>query len=73
MEAQHNLAALLRRVEAGSELIITRRRKPVAKLPPIEEPVVAFPNFKARARRTWGATWQGAGSDELLDVSRGAR
>ena len=31
MEAQHNLAVLLREVEAGHELTITRRRKPVAR------------------------------------------
>ena len=73
MEAQHNLAALVRRVETGAELLITRRRKPVARLVPMEEPPVVFPDFKARARKIWGSTWRGAGSDELLDESRGGR
>ena len=73
MEAQHNLAALVRRVEAGSVLVITRRRKPVARLVPFEEQGVVFPDFQARARKIWGGTWRGAGSDELLDESRGSR
>jgi antitoxin (DNA-binding transcriptional repressor) of toxin-antitoxin stability system len=74
MEAQHNLAKWLREVEAGGELVITRRKKAVARLSPAttEEPVV-FPDFKARAKRTWGKAWSGSGSDELLDESRGDR
>jgi prevent-host-death family protein len=73
MEAQHNLAALVRRVEAGAELVITRRRRPVARLVPLEEKPLVFPDFKARARKVWGGAWRGAGSDELLDESRGSR
>lgn len=73
MEAQHNLAALVRRVEVEGELVITRRRKPVARLVPLETQPLVFPDFKARARKIWGGVWQGAGSDELLDESRGAQ
>jgi prevent-host-death family protein len=73
MEAQHNLAALVRRVEVEGELVITRRRKPVARLVPLEKPPLVFPDFKARAHKIWGGAWQGAGSDELLDESRGAQ
>jgi len=74
MEAQHNLAALLREVEAGRELTITRRRKPVARLSPMPAggPVV-FPDFAARAGQTWRGAWQGAGTQELVDESRGER
>lgn len=74
MEAQHNLAALLREVETGRELTITRRRKPVARLlpVPVEEPVV-FPDFAARASRTWRGPWRGAGAQELVDETRGER
>jgi prevent-host-death family protein len=71
MEAQHNLAALVRRVETGAELVITRRRKPVAKLVPLNETPVVFPDFKLRARKIWAGKWRGAGSDELLEESRG--
>jgi prevent-host-death family protein len=74
MEAQHNLAVLLREVEAGHELTITRRRKPVARLSPLPSngPVV-FPDFAARARETWHGPWRGAGALELVDESRGER
>jgi prevent-host-death family protein len=72
MEAQHNLAALLREVEAGRELTITRRRKPVARLSPVPagEPVV-FPDFTARAGKTWRGSWRGASAQELVNESRG--
>ena len=74
MEAQHNLAKWLREVEAGRELTITRRKKVVARLsPPESDEPVAFPDFKARAKRTWGQSWTGSGSGELLDESRGER
>ena len=74
MEAQHNLAALLREVEMGRELAITRRKKVVARLSPLKvETKVEFPDFKVRARQTWTKGWQGVGSDVLLDDSRGAQ
>jgi antitoxin (DNA-binding transcriptional repressor) of toxin-antitoxin stability system len=72
METQHNLAKVLREIEAGREVQITRRRKVVARiLPPETPPEVTFPPFVARARGVWGEKWTGAGSDELLDESRG--
>lgn len=74
MEAQHNLSKVLREVEAGREVQITRRRKVVARLlPPQQRESVRFPDFGARARQTWGGRWSGASSDELLDQSRGDR
>lgn len=74
METQHNLAKVLREVDAGHEVEITRRRKVVARLlPPRRPEKAAFPDFKARARRTWGGQWGGSGSDALLDESRGTR
>lgn len=35
-EAQHHLSKLLREVEAGEEIVLTRRGKEVAKLLPME-------------------------------------
>ena len=74
MQAQHHLSSLLREVEAGRELTITRRRRPVAVLSPVpvETPVV-FPDFAARARRTWRGPGRGPGAQELVDQSRGER
>lgn len=73
MQAQHNLAALLREVEQGRTLVITNRKHPVARLAPIRAEKVDFPDFKARALRTWRTPWQGASSSELVDQSRGSR
>jgi antitoxin (DNA-binding transcriptional repressor) of toxin-antitoxin stability system len=71
METQHNLSKVLREVEAGHEVQITRRKKVVARLlPPLDAEAVEFPDFAGRARRVWGKTWQGASSDELLEESR---
>lgn len=74
MESQHNLAQVLREVEAGYEVGITRRKKLVARVvPPEEDDRVEFPDFAARARRVWGEAWQGRSSDELVDEGRGER
>lgn len=74
MESQHNLARVVREVEAGYEVRITRRKKLVARLvPPEEDDRVEFPDFAARARRVWGERWHGSSSDALLDEGRGER
>lgn len=74
METQHNLARVLREVEAGHEVGITRRNKLVARLlPPAGQVEVELPDFVGRARKVWGGTWRGSSSDELLDESRGER
>lgn len=74
MEAQHNLAKLLREVERGNDLIITRHKKMVAQISRPKSPgPVVFPDFKERAKRTWKTPWSGMSSDELLNGSRGER
>lgn len=74
MEAQHNLAKVLRQVEEGQGVYITRRKKVVAKIMPPGDPAkVRLPDFSARARKTWGKQWKGTSSDQLLDESRGSR
>lgn len=45
-EAKNRLTALLEEVEAGAEIIITRRGKPIARLTPLEG---GFNRAKARA------------------------
>ena len=74
MASQHNLAQVVREVEAGYEVGITRRKKLVARLlPPEEDDQVEFPDFAERARKIWGDAWQGRSSQELVDESRGER
>lgn len=70
MEAQHNLSQVLRVVETGQEVGITRRKQLVAKIRPLHGPV-DFPNFTNRARVVWGDLWSGTSSAALLDETRG--
>ena len=74
MEAQHNLSKVLRQVEEGQAVYITRRKRVVAKImPPESEETIEFPNFARRAKKTWGGPWSDTSSSELLDESRGKR
>ena len=74
MATQHNLSRVLKEVEAGHEVGITRRKKLVARLlPPTDPEAVEFPDFVARAREVWGGGWTGTPSDKLLADSRGDR
>ncbi|MCL4525948.1 MAG: type II toxin-antitoxin system prevent-host-death family antitoxin [Gammaproteobacteria bacterium] len=50
-EAKAHLSQVLDRVEAGEELVITRRGKPVARVVPVRPPVIPLPLLAAfRAR-----------------------
>lgn len=74
METQHNLAKVLREVEAGREVGITRRNRLVARLVPPEGPVeIELPDFVARASEVWDGDWTGSSSERLLDETRGER
>lgn len=74
MQTQHNFAMVLREVSAGHEVGITRHRKLVAKLVPVELPgPVVLPDFGKRARKIWKSGWQGASTEELLDEARGGQ
>ncbi|WCE93441.1 type II toxin-antitoxin system Phd/YefM family antitoxin [Acidithiobacillus ferriphilus] len=46
-EAKAHLSQVLDRVEAGEELVITRRGKPVARVIPVRQPVVPLPSLAA--------------------------
>jgi prevent-host-death family protein len=46
-EAKAHLSQVLDRVEAGEELVITRRGKPVARVVPVQQPVVPLPSLAA--------------------------
>ena len=74
VETQHNLARVLREVEAGYEVGITRRRKLVARILPVgESPETSFPDFASRGQKVWGKSQAPTSSDQLLDESRGGR
>lgn len=44
-EAKAHLSHVLDRVEAGEELVITRRGKPVARVVPVQQPIVPLPSL----------------------------
>ena len=46
-EAKAHLSQVLDRVEAGEELVITRRGKSVARVVPVQQPVVPLPPLAA--------------------------
>ena len=74
MQAQHNLSEVLRTIQRGGRVAITRHKKIVAELiPPASTTRVEFPDFEARARKTWRGEWTGTSSDALLHESRGDR
>lgn len=74
MQVQHNFSKVLRGLKSGEKIAITRHKQVVAELlPPSPDAKPVFPDFEARARRTWGGEWSGASSDELLRESRGDR
>lgn len=54
-EVQHNLSAVLRRVEQGEEVQIMRRDRIVARIVPARESTAPeWPDFAARAKKIWG-------------------
>jgi len=74
MEAQHNLSAVLKTVEEGTGVYITRRKRIVAKIVPATlDEEVTFPDFQSRASTSLGGKWTGKSSDAILDETRGER
>ena len=53
-EAKTHLPALLKRVEAGETLTITRHGHPIARIVPIEEPVRLTPSEAVDRMREFG-------------------
>ena len=54
-EAQHNLSSVLKFVEHGEEVILTRRNKAVARIVPINSNTTEdWPLFNERAKKTFG-------------------
>ena len=53
-EAKTHLPALLKRVEAGETLTVTRHGQPIARIVPIEEPVRLTPSEAVERMREFG-------------------
>ena len=76
-QIQHNLASVLRSVEAGEEVIIRRRNRPIARIVPIrsvEERKVDWSSLKEwRARVFPRGKLPGKPVSELISEGRGHR
>ena len=72
---QHNLREVLRWVEQGHEVRITRRNRTVARLLPAQDAPQAmeWPDFLARANRIWGKRPRGKGVSRLIIEAREER
>jgi len=48
---QHHLSEVIRHVDHGEEVVVTRRNRPIARLVPIQSPParLRWPDFAARA------------------------
>jgi prevent-host-death family protein len=74
MEAQHNLSKVLKSVEEGQSVYITRRKTVIAKIvSPLSETAIEYPDFEERAKNNWQESWQGSSTEALLDEARGNR
>ncbi len=53
---QHHLSEVIRAVDQGNEIIVTRRKRPIARLSPVNPAATkrAWPDFAARADRIKG-------------------
>jgi prevent-host-death family protein len=78
-EAQHNFAALVRRVQRGEEVEVVRRKIAVARITPPPAAAdtsrpVDWSDLPARLHRLWRGRFAGGTStDAILDDLRGER
>ena len=72
-EAQHNLSQILKYVDQGEEVAITRRKKVVAKIVlPAHAARKTSPDFESRAREIFG-TGRGTPASEVVSATREER
>ena len=74
-ELQQNLKRIMARVERGQVIQVTRRRRPVARLGPVQSaaPVSPWPDLDARAHAVFGDRILTPGASDVLAESRGER
>ena len=74
-EVQHELSAILDRVEAGEEITVTRRGKAIARIVPVAAKKPArpkLPDFVARMRELFpDGPPPGKPASEIIDEQRG--
>ena len=71
-EAKTQLASLLRQVERGKEVVITKRERPIARLVPIESPRLKREDVFRRIRALHGrlSLPKGETTKDLINAGR---
>ena len=74
-EVQHNLRKVLRWIEDGEGVVITRRNRIVAKLVPssLQERKTEWPDFTARIQSIWGSAPSGKPASRIIIDERDER
>ena len=74
-ELQQNLKAVMGRVERGETVEVTRHRRPVARLAPVQPigKATAWPDLEARTRAVFGDRVLPTSGAALVIESRGER
>jgi prevent-host-death family protein len=74
-ELQQNLKRVMARVERGDVVEVTRRRRPVARLAPVEPsgPAPRWPDLEARTRAVFGDRIVTPGGSQTVTEERGDR
>ena len=74
-ELQQNLRQVMQKVERGEALIVTRRRRPIARLVPLRErhPATPWPDLEARTRSVFGDRLVDLAGSQVVRDTRGER
>jgi prevent-host-death family protein len=74
-ELQQNLKRVMARVERGETVEVTRRRRPVARLAPVNtrQPLEDWPDLEARTRAVFGDRVVSPGGSQVVVEERGDR
>jgi prevent-host-death family protein len=72
-EIRNEFAKILRWVEDGEQVEITRRKRVVARLVPVKAKArkIEWPDFQARLKKTFPNGVKGKPVSEILDEARG--
>ena len=74
-EVQHNLSKILRWVEDGEVVVITRHKRVVANLVPSapKNPAIHWPDFGDRMKQIWGNGSTGKPASRIITDERTER
>ncbi|MDA2928932.1 type II toxin-antitoxin system prevent-host-death family antitoxin [Acidobacteria bacterium AH-259-O06] len=74
-QVQHHLSEVLRWIEEGEEVLVTKRNRVVAKIVPARDKTqtVKWPDFVTRSSRIWGKGVRGKSVSRIIIEEREER